>query len=267
MLRAASSKQKLSRSKIELFTECPRCFWLDVKKGVKRPSFPPYTINNAVDYLLKQEFDVYREKGKPHPIMVANDVDAIPFMHKDLDKWRHNFTGVQYEHEPSGFLVTGAVDDVWVNPHTSRGVGASPYGLLHVVDYKATGAMKHQIYDSYRRQMEIYQWLLRQNGFDVSPVGYFVFAKVSKASGFSANGDLSSDLSTEGLPKAEALAKEEGEYMARLPFDLFVEPLEGDDAWVPGTLTEARRVYELESAPAAGDACEYCRYRGEAGRT
>ena len=70
---------KISRSKIDLFVKCPQCFWLDLRHGVKQPPPAPYTINSAIDYLLKQEFDRYRAKGEPHPIMVANGVDAIPY--------------------------------------------------------------------------------------------------------------------------------------------------------------------------------------------
>ena len=102
----------------------------------------PYTINNAVDYLLKQEFDVYREKGEKHPVMAENGIEALPYKHEKLNEWRHNFTGVRYNHEPTDFTVFGAVDDVWVNPA----------GELIVVDYKATGANEHKIHDSYGKQ-------------------------------------------------------------------------------------------------------------------
>ena len=227
---------KLSRSKLELFWECPRCFWLDIKQKIKRPQPPPYTINNAVDYLLKQEFDVYREKGKPHPIMVRHKIDAVPYKSKEIQRWRQNFTGVEYHHEPTGYLVHGAVDDVWVNPK----------GELMVVDYKATGAREHQIYDSYKRQMEVYQWLLRQNGFRVSDIGYFVFARVNKGNGFSVEGGSAS-----GGGNGEAL----------LPFDLFIEAHKGDDAWVEKTIKASRRVYESEEAPQSSADCKYCLYR------
>lgn len=220
---------KLSRSKIELFLECPRCFWLGVKKGVKRPPPPPYTINNAIDYLLKQEFDFHRERGEPHPVMKRFGIDAVPYQTPELAKWRQNFTGVEYYHEPTEFLVHGAIDDVWVNPK----------GELHVVDYKATGANQHQIYDSYKRQMEVYQWLLRQNNFKVSPIGYFVFARVNKANGFG---------------KGEAV----------LPFDLFVEVQEGDDSWIDDVLPVVRSVYDSEEVPPSAAACEYCAYRARA---
>jgi len=134
----------------------------------------PYTINNAIDFLLKEEFDVHREKGTKHAVVEKYHIDAIPFRHEKMEQWRHNFTGVQFEHNPTGFLVFGAVDDLWVNPK----------GEVIVVDYKATGSKEHKIYDSYRRQMEVYQWLLRKNGLDVSNTGYFVFARVNKDGGF-----------------------------------------------------------------------------------
>ena len=52
---------KISRSKIDLFLECPRCFYLDVVKKIKRPPGFPFNLNNAVDMLLKKEFDRHRE--------------------------------------------------------------------------------------------------------------------------------------------------------------------------------------------------------------
>ncbi|OGY96493.1 MAG: hypothetical protein A2122_02240 [Candidatus Liptonbacteria bacterium GWB1_49_6] len=241
---------KLSRSKIELFLECQRCFWLDVKKGIKRPPPMPYTINNAIDWLLKQEFDRYREKGIRHPIMIKNDIDAVPFQSPDMNKWRHNFTGVQFHHEPTDFLVYGAVDDVWVNPNNE----------LIVVDYKATGAKQHQIYDSYKRQMEVYQWLLRQNKHKVSPTGYFVFAKVNKENGFS----LPADLSAKDLSAAGA-SRESGGNGKALSFDLFVEPQVGDDSWIEKEIHNARGVYNSEKLPDAGAECVYCAYRANAG--
>ena len=50
----------LSRSKVELFLQCPRCFWLDAVAGVRQPPGFPFNLNSAVDHLLKNEFDRYR---------------------------------------------------------------------------------------------------------------------------------------------------------------------------------------------------------------
>lgn len=218
--------QKISRSKIELFLECQRCFWLEVKKGVKRPPGFPFTLNNAVDHLLKQEFDHHRKKGTPHPVMVTHMIEAVPFNHPEIDTWRHNFTGIQFHHEPTDLLIFGAVDDIWQNSN----------GELMVVDYKATGALNHKIYDSYARQMEIYQWLLEQNKHKVSKTGYFVFAKANKAEGF-------------GFGKAA------------LAFDLFVEPYTGDNSWVEKAIKNLKATLEETKIPDPSSECEYCSYR------
>jgi CRISPR/Cas system-associated exonuclease Cas4 (RecB family) len=213
---------KISRSKLERFLECPRCFWLEVKKGIKRPPSFPYTINSAIDALLKQEFDVHREDGTAHYIIKKCSIDAIPYKCKEIDTWRQNFTGVQFYHKPTDFLVSGAVDDVWVNPA----------GELIVIDYKATGANEYNIYDSYKRQLEVYQWLLLQNGYKVSKTGYFLFAKVNKNHGF-AEGKLS--------------------------FDLSLEALEGDSTWVEDALLSARKTLD-STIPTSSTECPYCQF-------
>jgi hypothetical protein len=120
-------KWRLSRSKIELFTECPRCFFIDNKLGTARPRGPAFTINIAVDTLLKKEFDVHRVGKTVHPLMQKYGVDAVPFVHAKMDTWRENFEGIEYKDPQTGFVVSGAVDDVWVNTA----------GELMVVDYKA----------------------------------------------------------------------------------------------------------------------------------
>jgi len=181
MAKRATYKQyqtepfQISRSKIEDFVRCPRCFVLDRKHGVSRPSSPPFTINTAVDTQLKKEFDIHREAGTVHPVVAAAGLNLVPFKHPKMDEWRENFQGIR--HTTQDFVVTGAVDDIWVNEA----------GELVVVDYKATSRAEPVtelgeggFYDSYRRQMEIYQWLLRKNGFKVSSTGYWLYETATK---------------------------------------------------------------------------------------
>jgi len=123
---------KLSRSRIENFMRCQRCFYLDRKCGTEQPPMFPYTLNNAVDALLKEEFDQYRKKNEPHPYLLEHGIDAIPFAHAELEVWRMNQRGIKYLHEASNFIVAGAIDDVWVNSQ----------GELIIVDYKATSTKK-----------------------------------------------------------------------------------------------------------------------------
>lgn len=212
--------------------QCPRCFWLDARLKIGRPSGPPFQINKAIDELLKKEFDGYRQKGKPHPIMIEFGVDAVPFAHDELDVWRTNFTGVAALHEPTNLYVFGAVDDIWANDA----------GELIVVDYKATAKQSEITLDadwqiSYKRQMEIYQWLLRQNGFKVNDTGYFVYA----------NGRLDLD-----------------GFNDRVEFRTKVIPYTGDAKWVDGTLQDMKGCLEGDMPPigkaAMGGDCDFCTY-------
>lgn len=220
---------KVSRSKIDFFLECPRCFWLDRRLGIKRPDTPPFQINKAVDELLKKEFDGYRAKASPHPWMLDYSIEAIPFAHSELDKWRHNFTGVQYLHEPTNLLIFGAVDDVWVTPENE----------LIVVDYKATSKKSEVSIDAdwqivYKRQMEVYQWLLRKNGFNVQPTGYFVY--------------------TNGIVEGK-----DG-FFNKVEFKTKIIPYTGDDQWVEPTIFKLKECLEEREVPETGPACEYCQY-------
>ena len=223
---------RISRSKIDLFVECSRCFYIDRRLGVGRPPGFPFSLNSAVDTLLKKEFDIHRAKKTAHPMMKAYGLDAVPFAHEKLDVWRENFKGVEYHHVPSNFLVTGAVDDLWKNSA----------GELHVVDYKATSkegevGIDAEWQSGYRNQMEIYQWLMRRNGFTVSDTGYFVYV----------NG-----------------RRDRAAFDGRLEFDVRIIPYTGSDSWVAGALMDARACLVGDCLPASAIACDYCAYRTQA---
>ena len=227
-----SEPYKISRSKIELFMQCPRCFWLDGRLKIKRPNGPPFQINKAIDELLKKEFDTYRAKKEPHPWMNDYKIKAIPFAHADLSKWRANFTGVSTLHKTTNLYIFGAVDDLWVDAK----------GQLMVVDYKATAKQSDVSLDadwqiSYKRQMEVYQWLLRANGFDVSDTAYFVYT----------NGRLDLD-----------------GFFDRVEFRTKIIPYKGSDKWVEPTITKMKKCLEGEmpavGMAAMGGECDYCAY-------
>ena len=221
---------KLSRSKIDLFMECPRCFFVDNKLGVARPPGFPFSLNSAVDKLLKKEFDTHRARGTAHPLMKEYGIDAVPLQHQKIEEWLDSLrAGVSIRHSPTGFLVRGGVDDVWVYPS----------GELIVVDYKATSkdgevSLDAEWQNGYKRQMEVYQWLFRQNGFKVSDTGYFVYVN--------------------GKTDREA-------FDAKLEFDVKVIPYTGDTKWIEPTLLEIKECLDSDELPAPAGLCDYCTYR------
>ncbi|MFL2545875.1 MAG: PD-(D/E)XK nuclease family protein, partial [Candidatus Rariloculaceae bacterium] len=127
-------------------------------------------------------------------------------------------------------VITGAIDDLWQETD----------GDYVVVDYKATSkndrieALDQNWHAGYKRQMEIYQWLLRRNGLDVSNTGYFVYA----------NG-----------------ATDRKAFDAQLEFDITLIPYTGYDDWIDGTLEEIHGCLNKDHIPAASSRCDYCRYR------
>jgi len=218
---------KISRSGIELFLQCSRCFYLNHRHGIRRPSGPPFNINSLVDRLLKKEFDVHRVSGTAHPLMQQYGIDAVPFQSPNIDEWRQNFKGVQHHHPPTNLIVTGAVDDLWINPQNE----------ILVVDYKATAKSGDVTIDadwqiSYKRQMEVYQWLLRQQGLNVSNTGYFVYCNGQDAAAFD----------------------------GKIEFTIKLLPYTGSDLWVAPTLIDLKACLTKSTIPNPPDNCEYCGY-------
>ena len=222
---------KLSRSKIELFMNCPKCFYLDRRLGVSQPPGYPFALNSAVDTLLKKEFDIHRAGQTPHPLMKAYKLDMAPYPHEKIDEWRENFKGIQYYHQPTNFIMTGAVDDLWIDRK----------GEIVVVDYKSTSKTAKVSLDAdwqigYKRQMEMYQWLLRELGFKVSNTGYFVYCN--------------------GKTDREA-------FDAKLDFDINLLVYTGNSSWVEDTLLEIKKCLDGKM-PKSNEECDYCNYRKSA---
>lgn len=221
---------RLSRSKIDLFIKCPRCFYLDRKLGVGQPPGYPFSLNSAVDKLLKKEFDIHRANNTSHPLMEQYGIDAVPLAHEKMDEWRDSLRrGITAKVDGSNVVVTGGVDDVWVNPH----------GKYHIVDYKATSkdaevTLDAEWQDGYKRQMEVYQWLFRKNDYKVSSIGYFVYC----------NGDTDKEA-----------------FDGKLEFNIKIIPYTGDDSWVEKTVLSAIECLNSSSLPDSSADCDFCKYR------
>lgn len=224
-----SKSFRISRSKIDLFIKCPRCFYLDRVLGIGQPPGFPFSLNSAVDKLLKKEFDIHRVKHTAHPLMEAYGLDAVPFEHEKMDEWRDSLKrGITYLHQTTNLLITGGVDDVWVNPQ----------GELIIVDYKSTSKesevnLDAEWQDGYKRQMEVYQWLFRKNGFKVSDTGYFVYC----------NGKTDGDA-----------------FDGKLEFDIKLIPYIGNTDWIEQTIVDMHTCLNSNEIPKSNPDCDFCQY-------
>lgn len=227
---------RLSRSKIGLYLDCPRCFYIDNKLGTARPPGFPFNLNSAVDALMKKEFDIHRAGKTTHPLMKEYGVDAVPFADPRMDEWRDSLKrGITHRHEPTGLMVCGGVDDVWVDPK----------GELIIVDYKATSKgeriteLDQEWHDGYKRQMEVYQWLFRKNEFNVSDTGYFVYANAGR---------------------------DKKAFDGVLEFEVTLVPYTGSDAWVEEVLVAIKKCLASDELPSNSPECDFCTYREMVGK-
>ena len=225
---------KISRSKFSNFLSCKRCFYLDRVVGLKEPSMPGWTLNSTVDELLKKEFDQYRIEQKPHPIMTKNNLDFIPYQHKDLDIWRNSLKGgISYLDEKTNLIIHGGIDDIWFDKKEKK---------IVVVDYKAqsssypvsvTSYLGSQWHISYKLQMDIYVHILRKMNFNVSDLSFF----------YVCNGE-----------------KINNSFENKMDFKTTLVPYKVDTSWIETKLTEMKEVLNLDIPPNIEPTCEKCAY-------
>ncbi|OUW02797.1 MAG: hypothetical protein CBD16_03825 [Betaproteobacteria bacterium TMED156] len=234
---------ELSRSRIENFIKCPACFYLQQVKGVKYPSIPGFNINEATDILLKRDFDQYRGKTETHPFLIKRGMShVVPYQHDDFELWTQSLHfgsegRMHTVHEPSNIKFGGGLDDIWRNTQTDE---------LHIVDYKSTSqktkgkqiTLDDKWKAAYKRQMDMYVWIMRQKDFNVSSTGYFLYC----------DGDRFSDY--EFLCSDEAVMK----------FKISLIPYTVNTDWIEPTLLKIRKCLLAKDAPAHYPDCEYGRF-------
>ncbi len=218
---------KLSRTSVQLFLECPKCFYKKIVHKVSRPNPARYSLNLEIDKLLKQEFDHYRHQKKQHPIQKKHNLPHFPALNTNLNKWRHNFTGAQHQYK--NLLLYGSLDDLWFNPAT---------GEHSIVDYKATSSHyqpSQTRLDSYNTQLSFYSWLLQHNGLKMSDTNYILLCNAYQAS---------PDTHLEGS--------------LSLQQDLIQIP--NQPHWITDTLEQIIQTLTNLESPSSNPECLYCSY-------
>jgi hypothetical protein len=231
---------ELSRSRIEKFIQCPACFYLIQVKGVKFPSIPGFNINEATDVLLKRDFDQYRGTDSTHPYLISKGLShLVPYSHEHFDLWTQSMHyGAQDRmhtvHGDTNLKIGGGLDDVWLNKTTNK---------LHIVDYKSTSQKsdKGPIYlddyykAAYKRQMDLYIWVMREKGFDIDDIGYFLYC----------DGDRFTE--TPFLQSEKAI----------MEFKLTLIAYQSETAWIEPVLKKVSDLLRSKSCPAHSDNCEH----------
>ena len=226
---------KISRSKFSDFLTCPRCFYMDRVLGLAEPGMPGWALNSATDELLKKEFDICREQQIPHRLFNKYNLDhVVPFKHDDMNAWRDALRGgVIQQFENSNIILTGGVDDIWLDTITQE---------LIVVDYKSQASLNtvepvsylNNVYhEGYKLQMDFYNYLLNCRSFKTSSISYFLVVNADKTvDGFHGN----------------------------MKFSETLIPYKNDTSWIPSKIKEMVNVLNSTEIPDSHESCENCAY-------
>lgn len=163
---------KLSPSSLNLMQECPRCFWLTLHKVWSRPAAIFPSLPSGMDAILKKHFDRFRDKEMLPPELCTKGLACktlrlfgINDKEKELLKtWRSNLKGVTWT-DDKGNILHGAVDNILVRDKK-----------MIVLDYKTRGfPLKEDTAEHYQSQLNIYNFLLRRNGYETEDEAFLLF--------------------------------------------------------------------------------------------
>ncbi len=149
--------------------ECPRCFWLAMNKGKTRPAgiFP--SLPSGMDGILKTHFDKFMEKGKlPPELCEIPECENLKLFDDKalLKEWRNSRRGLWIE-DDEGNILHGGIDNLLVNKEN---------GKIIVLDYKTRGfPLKEDTHEHYQDQVDIYNFLLNQLGYETEDFAYLLF--------------------------------------------------------------------------------------------
>jgi len=158
---------KLSPSALNLMKECPRCFWLTQHGVWRRPNgiFP--SLPSGMDRILKAHFDKFMEKGLLPPELCENGECSGMRLFSDKEKlkaWQSNFKGIVFK-DKKGNILKGAIDNLLIRDN--KGI---------VLDYKTRGyKLKEDTAAHYQNQLDIYNFLLRKNGYATEDFAFLLF--------------------------------------------------------------------------------------------
>lgn len=155
----------LSASSLSLFNECPRCFYLQVKERIRRPQGIPMPLYMKMDSLVKDYFDGFRSKSGLPPQLEGLVEGRLLDNQELLNKWRNWRSGLTFIDKKAGAKLVSALDDCLI----------SEDNRFLPLDYKSKGDIRDDSHIFHQKQLDIYTWLLEENGYPTKDVGYLVF--------------------------------------------------------------------------------------------
>lgn len=165
-----SQMLRLSPSSLNLFLECPRCFWFYINKGIKRPGVPVATITSGLDRVIKEYLNQYRARNLL-PSFFEGKISGKLMPDFPKKGWL-GYTDTKLEARLGGYL------DECIQ------LDSNHYAVL---DHKTRGSAPEKVHEAYQFQMDVYTFLLEVNNFPtrkIAYIAYYVPKKIISGSDF-----------------------------------------------------------------------------------
>ena len=216
---------KISRTKIDLFFDCKRCFYIDQKFGIKRPHGAALVINNHIVNKFKKNLEVLRSTGTIIPeTSLISQPGLTALNHEKINQWINPFKGIQSLHKKTNMIINGNIDDVWTDNERC-------YPVILKSISRNNKDIEDSIWPGYTRQLSLYGYLLQNNNLEIGNFGIIAVINTEE------------DLDHSSL---------------NFKFYLFKKNLELN--WIETTLSEIKILLENDNYPDFSNNCKFCNY-------
>lgn len=147
----------LSPTGVETLERCPRCFWLQYKKGIKQPEGIVSRLANRFDVIVKKYFDLYRPLGELPPMVEG----------KLKGKLENPLQEKYFYHYDKNYGYYGKLDDCLVESEE----------LYTPIDFKTSSSdpREKETLSAYQNQLDSYTWLLEENKKKTSGIAHLIY--------------------------------------------------------------------------------------------
>ena len=171
--------------------------------------------------------------------MKSNNLNFIPFQHKEIDNWRDSLRGgISYLDEGTNLILYGGPDDIWYDLENEE---------LVVVDYKAQSKkiaiernqyLSDPFHQGYKLQMDTYVHILKKMGFKASNKSYFLVCNAEKT--YDA-------------------------FNEKLSFDTKLICYDAKTDWIDESIKNMKKILDSKKLPDRNIYCENCAYLVQGG--
>lgn len=163
---------RLSKSQLDKFVDCPRCFWLAQRHKLRQPDMISSKVWKGVERVTVAHYEGHRKaKTTPDNLIGQVPAGAIPVQLDETAMKALRYWGKGLAFNVGDVLVTTALDDMLQIPD-----GSQPNGSRYaVIDYKSKAKLtdEESTAQMYQNQADVFDLACNVNGYPTDGTVYF----------------------------------------------------------------------------------------------